>query len=80
MWYLVYPHIAHPSSSREINCQALYTFNQLAGNAAVGLASINLCIRTLAIWSQNKWIKVLLFVIILGHWSLILQGIVVEAI
>lgn len=32
--------------SREFNCQALYTFNQLAGDAAVGLASVNLSIRT----------------------------------
>ncbi|KAJ6582928.1 hypothetical protein DFH09DRAFT_278631 [Mycena vulgaris] len=61
-------------STKEINCQAIYTFNQFAGMAAVGLASINLSLRTLAIWSQNKWIKVLLIVIILGHWSLILQG------
>lgn len=30
----------------EVDCQALYTFNQLAGDAAVGLASINLSIRT----------------------------------
>jgi hypothetical protein len=31
---------------RVLNCQALYTFIQLAGDAAVGLASINLAIRT----------------------------------
>lgn len=30
----------------EIDCQALYTFNQVFGNAAIGLASINLSIRT----------------------------------
>ena len=30
----------------EIDCQGLYTFNQVFGNAAVGLASINLSIRT----------------------------------
>ncbi|KAJ7660371.1 hypothetical protein DFH06DRAFT_1269095 [Mycena polygramma] len=66
-------------STTEVNCQALYTFNQLAGNAAVGLASINLSLRTLAIWSQNGWIKILLTVVILGHWSLILQGVLLTA-
>jgi len=30
----------------EVHCQVLYTFNQIAGNAAMGLASINLSIRT----------------------------------
>ncbi|EDR06529.1 uncharacterized protein LACBIDRAFT_300021 [Laccaria bicolor S238N-H82] len=58
----------------KVDCQALYTFNQIAGNAAMGLASINLSIRTMAIWSQNKYIVGLLVLIILGHWSLILQG------
>ncbi|KAG2154155.1 uncharacterized protein EDB93DRAFT_1081505 [Suillus bovinus] len=64
----------------EINCQALYAFNQLAGNAAVGLASINLSVQTVAIWSQNIWIIVLLVLIIIGHWSLILQGILLNAV
>ncbi|KAJ6614604.1 hypothetical protein B0H10DRAFT_141776 [Mycena sp. CBHHK59/15] len=67
-------------STQEINCQSLYTFNQLAGDAAVGLASINLSLRTLAIWSQNKWIKMALILIILGHWSLILQGVLLHAV
>ncbi|KAJ7118687.1 hypothetical protein C8R43DRAFT_90095 [Mycena crocata] len=66
-------------STTEINCQAIYAFNQFAGDAAVGLASINLSLRTMAIWSQNKWIKILLVVVILGHWSLILQGVLLEA-
>ncbi|KAG2008644.1 hypothetical protein CC2G_014052 [Coprinopsis cinerea AmutBmut pab1-1] len=63
----------------EINCQALYTFNQIAGDAAVGLASINLAIRTVAIWSHNRWIIFGLVLIILGHWSLILQGVQLKA-
>ncbi|KAG0706933.1 hypothetical protein DFH29DRAFT_95401 [Suillus ampliporus] len=63
----------------DINCQALYAFNQLAGNAAVGLASINLSLRTVAIWSQNSWIVILLVLITIGHWSLILQGVLLTA-
>ncbi|KII87865.1 hypothetical protein PLICRDRAFT_42388 [Plicaturopsis crispa FD-325 SS-3] len=64
--------------TEEINCQSLFIFNQLAGNAATGFASINLSIRTMAIWGQNLYIKVGLTLIILGHWSLILQGILME--
>jgi len=66
-------------TTTEINCQALYLFNQLAGNAAVGLASINLSIRTMAVWSQNVWIVGFLTILILGHWSLILQGVLLKA-
>ncbi|KAJ7060972.1 hypothetical protein C8F01DRAFT_1253447 [Mycena amicta] len=63
----------------EVNCQSLFTFNQFAGDAALGLASINLSLRTIAIWSQNVYIKVMLVVIILGHWSLILQGVLLKS-
>lgn len=63
----------------EVNCQALYTYNQLVGDAAVGLASINLAIRTMALWSQRLYIVVPLVIIILGHWSLILQGVLLKA-
>ncbi|KAG6915510.1 hypothetical protein DXG01_011135 [Tephrocybe rancida] len=65
----------------------------LAGNAAVGLASINLSIRTffefssqakagnrMAVWSQNRWIIGFLILLILGHWSLILQGVLLSAV
>lgn len=31
---------------RKMNCQALYTFNSLVGNSAIGFASINLGLRT----------------------------------
>ncbi|EIW78636.1 hypothetical protein CONPUDRAFT_60653 [Coniophora puteana RWD-64-598 SS2] len=66
-------------TTKPINCQALYAFLQFAGDAAVGMASINLSLRTIAIWSRNKYIIGLLLVIILGHWSLILQGVLLKA-
>ncbi|KAG6850092.1 hypothetical protein H0H93_001225 [Arthromyces matolae] len=67
-------------SSTPINCQALYTVIQLAGNSAVGLASINLSIRTMAVWSRDRWIVGFLVILILGHWSLILQaGVLMQA-
>ncbi|OBZ67493.1 hypothetical protein A0H81_12722 [Grifola frondosa] len=67
-------------STTELNCQPLYTFNQICGQAASGLASINLSIRTMAVWSHSKYIVVPLIVIILGHWSLILQGVLLKAV
>jgi len=63
---------------------------QVLGNASVGLASINLSLRTwvasltdwitwsiaarMAVWSQNKWLVIFLVLVILGHWSLLLHG------
>ncbi|KAH8822636.1 hypothetical protein DL96DRAFT_1698148 [Flagelloscypha sp. PMI_526] len=63
-----------------IDCQSLYTFNQLTGMASVGLASINLSIRTMAVWMHNRWVVGLLSTLILGHWSLILQGALLTAV
>ncbi|KAK7441029.1 hypothetical protein VKT23_016811 [Stygiomarasmius scandens] len=63
----------------EINCQALYTFAQVFGNASIGLASINFSLRTMAVWRQKWYIVVPLVLIILGHWSLLLHGILLKA-
>ncbi|THH30669.1 hypothetical protein EUX98_g3523 [Antrodiella citrinella] len=64
----------------EVDCQSLYTFNQLFGDAAIGLASINLSLRTMAIWNMSLYIVVPLVLLILGHWSLILQGVLLKAV
>ncbi|OJT03932.1 hypothetical protein TRAPUB_5385 [Trametes pubescens] len=66
-------------TTTKIDCQALYTFNQIMGQSASGLASINLSIRTMALWSHHRWIVIPIVIIILGHWSLILQGVLVKA-
>lgn len=65
---------------QEVNCQSLYTFNQIMGQSASGLASINLSIRTMALWSHDKRIVIPIVVVILGHWSLILQGVLLTAV
>ncbi|KAF9269674.1 hypothetical protein L218DRAFT_916021 [Marasmius fiardii PR-910] len=62
-------------STSKLDCQPLYIFNQLAGNASTGLASINLCLRTIAVYGNSKPIIILLVILILGHWSLILMGV-----
>ncbi|KAJ3776271.1 hypothetical protein FB446DRAFT_842590, partial [Lentinula raphanica] len=64
----------------ETNCQALYTFNQLIGAAAICLASINLSLRTMAVWAQRRYIVVPLILLILGQWSLLLHGALLKSI
>ncbi|KAH9956269.1 hypothetical protein BC827DRAFT_1139822 [Russula dissimulans] len=63
----------------ELNCQSLYTFNQCMGNIAIGMASINLSLRTVAVWGQKWYIIAVLISISLGHWSLLLHGILLTA-
>ncbi|KAL4246698.1 hypothetical protein ABKN59_009038 [Abortiporus biennis] len=65
--------------TEEVNCQALYTYNQVFGNASIGLASINLSLRTMAVWSQSKVVVIPLILIIMGHWSLLLHGVLLKA-
>ncbi|CAL1699326.1 unnamed protein product [Somion occarium] len=65
--------------TQPVDCQALYTYNQVFGNASIGLASINLSLRTMAVWSQSKYIVIPLVCIIIGHWSLLLHGILLKA-
>lgn len=67
------------TTSRPVNCQGLYTYNQVFGNAAIGLASINLSLRTIAVWSQSKILISVLVVVIMGHWSMLLHGILLKA-
>ncbi|PIL23356.1 hypothetical protein GSI_14667 [Ganoderma sinense ZZ0214-1] len=62
-----------------VNCQALYTYNQVFGNATIGLASINLSLRTMAVWSQAWYVVVPLVVLILGQWALLLNGVLLNA-
>ncbi|KAF5389540.1 hypothetical protein D9757_004077 [Collybiopsis confluens] len=61
-------------ATTKLDCQALYIFVQLCGNSSVGLASINLSLRTLAIYNDSGPLAIILTLVILGHWSLILQA------
>ncbi|KAF9653478.1 hypothetical protein BDM02DRAFT_3182499 [Thelephora ganbajun] len=64
----------------QVDCQALYTFNQVMGNMAIGIGSINLSLRTMAVWSQKWFIVVPLVALILGHWSLLMHGVLLKAV
>jgi hypothetical protein len=50
-----------------VNCQALYSYNQFMGDAAVGFASINLALRVIAIYKQDKRVIAVLVLAILGQ-------------
>jgi hypothetical protein len=64
----------------KIDCQALYTFSQFTGDAAVGFASINLALRVIAIYKSDVRVVTVLVFLILGHWALIFAGISLEAV
>jgi len=57
----------------------LYTINAAAALAAIGLASINLAIRTMVIWGYKIYIVVPLVVLIVGYWALVIAGSPVDA-
>ncbi|KAI0081514.1 hypothetical protein K474DRAFT_1756051 [Panus rudis PR-1116 ss-1] len=62
-----------------LDCKSFFTFLQMAGNCARGLATINLALRTIAVWQRDRYIVVGIVLLILGHWSLIFQGVLLEA-
>ncbi|EIN09347.1 hypothetical protein PUNSTDRAFT_134500 [Punctularia strigosozonata HHB-11173 SS5] len=59
--------------SGALNCEAVWICVQFLGAAASGFSSINLSLRTIAIWDQNRYVVSLIVLIILGHWALIAQ-------
>ncbi|TCD71934.1 hypothetical protein EIP91_000066 [Steccherinum ochraceum] len=60
--------------TKKLNCEALFMVEQLFGNMAIGFSSINLALRTMAIWNMNRYVVVPLVLAMLGHWALILQS------
>ncbi|KAL4248655.1 hypothetical protein ABKN59_006260 [Abortiporus biennis] len=58
------------------DCAAWYAFLsvfiQVSANMCQGLASINLSIRTMAIWNRQKAIVIPLCMLIFGHWTIII--------
>lgn len=64
------------SVKSEINCQASYTSAQLFGNIAIGAASNLLMFRSMAIWSRTLWVVIPLTLIAMGHWAILLHGVI----
>ncbi|KIY68492.1 hypothetical protein CYLTODRAFT_323152, partial [Cylindrobasidium torrendii FP15055 ss-10] len=65
---------------RSINCKALYTFLQVCGSSSIGFSSINLSLRTMAIYGQSLYVVIALVILILGHWCLLLHGLMLDAV
>ncbi|KAF9534947.1 hypothetical protein CPB83DRAFT_222827 [Crepidotus variabilis] len=55
-------------------CKPLMIFVQASGNLCLGLASINLALRTIAIWRFNVIVTGLLVVISIAQWVIIMTG------
>ncbi|KAH8108069.1 hypothetical protein BXZ70DRAFT_1015250 [Cristinia sonorae] len=65
-------------TDRPINCTALYTFLSVAGQFAIGFASLNLALRAMALWGQAKRVVIPLSLGICGHWAVLLPVCVVS--
>lgn len=63
----------------EVNCQALYTFLAVGGVCCIGFASINLAIRAMIVWLMDRRVVIFLVVLVLGQWSVLLQGVILKA-
>ncbi|KAF5353674.1 hypothetical protein D9758_008646 [Tetrapyrgos nigripes] len=57
-----------------INCQALYVVLSVMGHTALGAASVNLGIRTKAIWGQNCYVNAGLILFFLGQFGIIVRS------
>ncbi|KDN44195.1 hypothetical protein RSAG8_05668, partial [Rhizoctonia solani AG-8 WAC10335] len=64
------------NTKTEINCQAMYTLAQFLGNVSIGTTSNLLMFRAIAIWSRSVWVVAPLLLIAVGHWSILLHGII----
>ncbi|GLB38846.1 hypothetical protein LshimejAT787_0600080 [Lyophyllum shimeji] len=62
-------------STKEIACQAAYTTLQVLGNTALGVASINLAIRTSAVWGKKNYVRIPMLVLLLGQFGIILRSV-----
>lgn len=61
------------------DCRALYVFGKIAGVCGIGLSSINLAIRTMAVWENDIRVVAGLMILILGHWGVIFRALAVNA-
>lgn len=59
----------------EINCQALYNFNQFAGNSSLGASSTLLMLRSIAIWQRNRYVTIGFLIVGAGLWGVQMHGV-----
>ncbi|KAK7684952.1 hypothetical protein QCA50_011787 [Cerrena zonata] len=58
----------------KVDCNALFNFIQISGNMAVGFASLNLSMRAVVLWSNNKYVIALLAAFSIAQWGLICRA------
>jgi len=61
------------------NCQALYVFGKITGVCGIGLSSVNLAIRTMAVWENDLRVIIGLLALIMAHWAIIFRVLAVNA-
>ncbi|KAF9531322.1 hypothetical protein CPB83DRAFT_786620 [Crepidotus variabilis] len=54
-----------------VQCGAIYGITLFSGIGSAAFASFNLSLRTLALWQNNGYMKILVFAVFLGRWSLV---------
>ncbi|KAF8302625.1 hypothetical protein DL93DRAFT_465819 [Clavulina sp. PMI_390] len=75
LWFAVIGVNIALNVTTEVNCQALYAFNQFAGNTTIGAASTLLMLRTIAVWNRRYFITIPLVILSLGQWGILFHGI-----
>ncbi|KAG8862238.1 hypothetical protein FRB96_001817 [Tulasnella sp. 330] len=58
-----------------INCEALFVVTQLLGNTAIGSASTLLMLRTIAVWTRNRFVMYPIILFALGQWAILLHDV-----
>ncbi|KAG7447372.1 uncharacterized protein BT62DRAFT_892523 [Guyanagaster necrorhizus] len=67
--------IALNVTKTHIDCQGLFLFIQIVGNTCLGVASINLSIRTIAVWGESLYVTIPLAALICGQFGIILKSV-----
>ncbi|OCH91730.1 hypothetical protein OBBRIDRAFT_508477 [Obba rivulosa] len=55
-----------------MNCEILYRLCAILGNAGIGIASLNLMLRSFVIWWYNKPVLVFLVAVCIPQWAIII--------
>ncbi|KAF9528074.1 hypothetical protein CPB83DRAFT_366671 [Crepidotus variabilis] len=74
-FYIVMLILHNNPSDRHLNCQLIYDFLHIFGEFSRGLASLSFALRTIAVWSQNRFVIAGLCLMTLGQWGIIANGI-----
>ncbi|KAF9524799.1 hypothetical protein CPB83DRAFT_596187 [Crepidotus variabilis] len=60
-----------PGLTGLLNCRTLYMLLHFTSHGCVALASLNLALRTMALWPSNRLVKIVIISLMLGNWVFI---------